>query len=363
MAEQQEDKSQKTEEPTSKKLQDARDKGQVPNSREVNNWFMILAATIMTMFFIPPLAETLGLTMQAFLERPHAIPVGHSEFQHFMTATIKESVFATLPIFILLMFAALASGLVQNGVIFSAEQMKPKLEKLSIQKGLKRLFSAKSVMEFVKGIAKLTIVTAVGIAVIMPFSTGFDLLPSMPFEESMGVMNDLTIRLLIGVLAIVSLIAGADFLFQRAQHTKEMRMSRQDIKDELKQSEGDPLIRARLRQIRRERAQSRMMQAVPEASVVITNPTHYAVALKYELDGMSAPVVVAKGIDHVAAKIREIAADNDVPIMPNPPLARALHAGVEVGDEIPADHYKAVAEIIGYVLRLRGKLPGKNAAG
>ena len=139
-------------------------------------------------------------------------------------------------------------------------------------------------------------------------------------------------------------------------------MSRQDIKDEMKQSEGDPQIRGKLRQIRRERAQKRMMQAVPEASVIVTNPTHFAVVLKYDVDTMMAPALLAKGADHMALRIREIAKEHGIPIMENPPLARALHATVEVGDEIPTEHYKAVAEVISYVLRLKGKLPGRNRA-
>jgi len=179
------------------------------------------------------------------------------------------------------------------------------------------------------------------------------------------MMHALIIRLLIGVLSIVTIIAGLDFLFQKLQHLKQMRMSRQDIRDEMKQSEGDPQVRGRLRQIRRERAQKRMMQAVPDASVVIANPTHYAVALKYELNQMAAPVVVAKGVDAVALRIRAVAEENDVPVVRNVGLARALYAGVEIDDEIPTEHFKAVAEIIGYVLRLKGKLPGpaKRPAG
>lgn len=358
MADENQDQSQKTEEPTQTKLEDSRKKGQVAKSQEVNHWFMILAATIMVMMFLPTTMTNFGALLQKFIAQPHLIAVDKLALRETLTSTIEETVFILLPTLVLFVLAALAAGLIQNGLIISAEQMKPKLNKISIKSGLKRLFSMKSVAEFIKGIAKIAIVAAVGIVITWPAFSGLERLPSMELTESWDVMHSLTVRLMIGVLAIVSLIAVLDFLFQKFQHLKQMRMSRQDIKDEMKNSEGDPQVKARLRQIRRERAQQRMIQAVPEASVVIANPTHFAVALKYELNEMAAPVVLAKGIDAVALRIREVAEENDVPVITNPPLARALYAGAEIGDEIPAEQFKAVAEIIGYVLRLKGKLPG-----
>lgn len=358
MADENQDESQKTEEPTQTKLEEARKKGQVATSREVNHWFMILAATIMVMMFMPKAMTDFGGLLQKFVEQPHLIALDKPAMHDVLADTVKGTVFILLPTLVLLILAALAAGMIQNGLIISAEQIKPKLDKISLKSGLKRLFSMKSIAEFAKGIAKIAIVAAVGVAIIWPAFSGLERLPSMELMSWLGVMHSLTVRLMIGVLAVVSLIAVLDFLFQRFQHLKQMRMSRQDIKDEMKNSEGDPQVRARLRQIRRERAQQRMMQAVPEASVVIANPTHFAIALKYELNEMAAPVVLAKGIDAVALKIREVAEEHDIPVIRNPPLARALHAGAEIGDEIPAEHFKAVAEIIGYVLRLKGKLPG-----
>ncbi|MBT5049237.1 MAG: flagellar biosynthesis protein FlhB [Rhodospirillaceae bacterium] len=358
MADENQDQSQKTEEPTQKKLDDAKEKGQVAKSQEVNHWFMILASTVMVMMFLPTTMKNFGGLLQKFIEQPHLISVDKLGLRATLADTIQETVFILLPTLVLFVLAAIAAGVIQNGLIISAEQMKPKLSKISMKSGLKRLFSMKSIAEFSKGIAKIAIVASVGIAIIWPAFSGLERLPSMELISSIGVLYSLTIRLMIGVLAIVSLIAVLDFLFQRFQHLKEMKMSIQDIKDEMKQSEGDPQVKARLRQIRRERAQQRMMQAVPEASVVIANPTHFAVALKYELNEMAAPVVLAKGIDAIALRIREVAEENDIPVITNPPLARALHAGAEIGDEIPAEQFKAVAEIIGYVLRLKGKLPG-----
>ncbi|MBK18607.1 MAG: flagellar biosynthesis protein FlhB [Rhodospirillaceae bacterium] len=362
MSEESQDKSQKTEDPTQKRLDDARQKGQVATSREVNHWFMILASTTVIALLLPGMMTDLSQAFLKFVERPEAIPIGPGGFKNLLADTILEAVWALAPAMIVLLFAALGAGLVQNGFIFAPESIKPKLEKISLKSGVKRLFSVKSFLEFAKGVFKLAIVTCVAIAVLWDEFTGLEQMPLMAIPASMGKMHDLVIRLMIGVLAIISIIAVLDFLVQRVQHTKQMRMSRQDVKDELKQTEGDPQIRARLRQIRRERAQSRMMQAVPEASVVVTNPTHFAVALKYEIETMSAPVVLAKGADHIAQRIREVAEENDVPVMQNPPLARALHATVEIGDEIPADHYKAVAEVISYVMRLKGKMPGQGKA-
>ena len=358
MAEQSQDESQKTEEPTQTKLEESRKKGQVAKSQEVNHWFMILAATIMVMMFLPTTMKNFGGLLQKFMEQPHLIAVDKLGLRATLTETIQDTVFILLPTLVLFVLAAIGAGLIQNGLIISAEQMKPKLEKISLKAGLKRMFSMKSIAEFVKGLAKIAIVAAVGVAIIWPAFSGLEKLPSMELMSTLGVMHSLTNRLMIGVLAVVSLIAVLDFLFQKFQHLKQMRMSRQDIKDEMKNSEGDPQVKGKLRQIRRERAQQRMIQAVPDASVVIANPTHFAVALKYELNEMAAPVVLAKGSDAVALRIREVAEENDVPVITNPPLARALYAGAEIGDEIPAEQFKAVAEIIGYVLRLQGKLPG-----
>ncbi len=358
MAEDSQDQSQKTEDPTEKKLQDSRDKGQVASSREVNHWFIILGSTISIMALAPMVMVDTKALLLKFIEQPHAIVLDQATFPKVVGDAGMGAIMAVLPVLLLLMMAAFAAGIVQNGFIFSTEQITPKLEKISPKAGFKRLFSVKSVVEFLKGIAKLAIVASVCVGVLWPHFAGFERMPTMEITDSVNVMHGLTIRLMVGVLSIVSLIALLDFLFQRAQHTKQMMMSRQDIKDEMKQSEGDPQIRGRLRQIRRERAQRRMMQSVPQASVVITNPTHFAVALKYDMGDMNAPSLVAKGADHVAAKIREIAEEHDIPIVESPPLARALFAGVEIGEEIPTEHYKAVAEIIGYVLRLKGKLPG-----
>ncbi len=356
MAEDTQDQSQKSEEPTQKRLEDARKKGQLPSSREVNNWIMILAGTLVVMMLAPTMMRDLRVALVKFIEMPHAMRLDTSQVREVVFDLFTDVGFILLLPMLILFGAALATGLIQNGLIIATDRMKPKLEKISLLKGVKRLFSMRSLTEFAKGVFKISIVGFVATLLMLPEFGRIEQIPGLALTEVMGYLHGLIGRLLIGVLAIISVIAALDFLYQKFEHLKQMRMSRQEIKDELKQTEGDPIIKQRLRQIRQDRARKRMMAAVPEASVVITNPTHFAVALKYEMDEMTAPVLVAKGVDHLAFRIREIAREAGVPIVENPPLAQALHAGVEVDGEIPAEHYKAVAEIIGYVFRLKGKM-------
>ena len=212
-------------------------------------------------------------------------------------------------------------------------------------------------MEFIKGILKLFAVGVVSFSLALPWLSDLTLMVRMELGYSLDRIIIISTVLAAGTLGVMTLIAVMDFAFQKQQFTKKMRMSKQEVKDEYKQSEGDPHVKARIRKIRTERAQQRMMAAVPEADVVITNPTHYSIALEYKMDDMAAPKLVAKGVDHLAMRIREVAEANEIPIVENPPLARALYAGVEINEEIPAEHFKAVAEVIGFIMRKRGDLP------
>jgi flagellar biosynthetic protein FlhB len=360
MAEQSSDKSQKTEEPTQKKLDDSRKKGEIAISREVSHWFMILAATIIVALMAPSLSTDVKLVLQKFLAMPHAMPVEKGNIAMIIGDVAAEVGYIMIIPVILFVAAAFGSAVVQGGLIVAVERITPKLDRASPLAGMKRLFSLKSVVEFIKGILKITIVGAVATMLVLPYFEGLEQLVMMEMTGAASVLHSLVSRLLVGVLAVVTVIAVTDFLYQRFEHMKQMRMSHQEIKDEFKQTEGDPMIKGRLRQIRQERARQRMAAAVPEASVVITNPTHFAVALKYELDEMDAPVLLAKGQDFLALKIREIAEEHGIPIIENPPIARALYAGVEVDQEIPPEHFKAVAEIIGNVFRLKGKMPKRT---
>ena len=360
MAENDQDDSQKTEEPTQRRLDKAREKGQVAKSQEVTHWFMILAAALFIGVFGESFAMGIASSLYRFVEQPHNIRLDGEQLRDVLIETMGQLGLAVLAPVIVMVLAAFIAGFIQNGLVFSTETITPKLEKLSLLKGLKRLFSSRSLVEFAKGVSKIAIVGAVVVLLLWPEREIMFNVTSLGVVQFMGVLRSLALRVLVGVLAVMTVIAILDFLYQRQKHQKELRMSKQDIKEEYKQTEGDPMIKARLRQIRTERARRRMMAAVPDADVVITNPTHYAVALKYEHERMEAPVLVAKGIDSIALRMREVAQEHDVPIVENPPLCRALYEGVDLDQAVPAEYYKAVAEVIGYIMRLKGKLQGRH---
>jgi flagellar biosynthetic protein FlhB len=242
--------------------------------------------------------------------------------------------------------------MIQHRLVWSSESLKPKFNKVSPGAGLKRIFGKQAIANFFKGLFKLTALGAVMTAVLWPERHRLE--SFMMFDPSaiLGVTTSLTLQLMGAVAAMLAAVAIADYFFQYRQWFQRQKMSLQEIKDEFKQSEGDPHIKGKIRQLRQQRMKKRMMAAVPNASVVITNPTHYSVALSYDR-GMAAPMCVAKGVDNVAFKIREIAKKHDIPIVENVPLARALYATVDVDEEIPVEHYHAVAEVIGYVMRLK----------
>ena len=353
------DDSQKTEDPSARKLARARDKGQVVHSREVNNWFIVGTGLGLVLFFGPPSARAIGDALYRYVSAPQQIAVG--QIGPAIELTLGDVGMALLAPMVLLTLAALAGPLLQTGFVFAPERLAPDLDHLSPARGVARIFSIRGMIEFGKTLAKLAAVITVAVVSLKPEIDRMPLITGMDAAAVLNEIERLIVRLGIGVFAIVSLIAALDYAYQRFSFLRSMRMSKQEVKEEHKQSEGDPMIRARLRQIRMERARKRMMAAVPGASVVITNPTHYAVALKYELGSEGAPRVVAKGADLLALRIREVAEESKVPIIENPPLARALFGGVEVDQEIPAEHYKAVAEIIGFVFRQQGKLKPRAA--
>lgn len=360
MAEDQ-DPSQKTEEPTDKRKQDALDKGQVAKSQEVGHWFMMLGVAGMLIFMIGHAGQTLFGGLGAFIASPDQIVVSPGAMQGLLATVAMDMAVAVLPIMGVLMVLAVVATLIQHPLLFTPSKLKPELSKISPIAGFKRLFSLNSVMEFLKGIAKLAIVAAVAFALIWP---DLQALPQLMEITPLGVMEfvrEEALTMVGGVLAVMTVIAGLDFVYQKWKTNRDMRMSRQDIKDEQKQAEGDPLIKQRIRAIRMERAKRRMMSKVPSASVIIANPTHFAVALHYDMETMAAPECVAKGIDAVALKIREIGEANGVPVIENPPLARALHATVELDEPIPVEHYQAVAGVISYVMQLKNRYSAGGA--
>ena len=345
-----EDQSSKTEEATPKKLDDAFQRGEVAKSQEISHWFMLFGGTMALALFAEASGAQLSGFFTGYFERVGTMPADGGRMVDLM-GRVGMLLIAVLALpFMVLVLAAIGGNLIQHRPVLSAERLKPKFSKISPLGGLKRLFSLRSFTEFLKGLLKITIVGAIAVLVLMPELDRLDEVVRMPLEELLLMARALALRMLVGALAAMAVIAVIDFVYQRFEFAKQQRMSRQEIKDEYKQTEGDPMIKARLRQIRMERSRRRMMAAVPQASVVITNPTHFAVALKYDGE-MSAPRLVAKGADLVALRIRELASEHGVPIVENPPLARALHAALDIDDEIHPDHYKAVAEVIGFVMR------------
>ena len=354
------DDSLKTEEPTPRRLEEAREKGQVAKSQEVNHWFMILAFAAIIGLLAPQIAAGLSDSLQGLIARAHQFPVDRGGVGRLLGSLVLEVFLAlALPLAVVVMAAVLA-GFFQVGLLFTVEPLKPKLNKISLVSGVQRLFSSRAIVEFLKGVGKLAIVGAVSFLMVWPQRDTIPLIPSMPMLDFLDLLAGLALRVVLAVLAVMTVLAILDLSYQRFQHNKQLRMTKQEVRDEHKQAEGDPMIKARLRQIRAERARRRMLAAVPEADVVVTNPTHYAVALRYDAASMNAPKVTAKGVDKVAQRIRAAAEEHRVPLMENPPLARALFDTVDLDSEVPPEHYKAVAEVIGYVMRLKNRSPART---
>jgi flagellar biosynthetic protein FlhB len=353
MADDSTDDSQKTEEPTAKKLEESRKKGDVPLSREMNHWVMLLAGTILIIALAGPMMSAMSETMKLLIKNSWQLHGASGGIGRVLSALFTDVMIALLLPVLFLIIAAILGPFIQVGPLFAPESIQPKLSKISVIKGFGRLFSLRSIFEFLKGILKICLIGAISFILLYPFFDTIDHLVGLPIPYMMEEMRVMFFRMMAGVLVVLFILAVMDVVYQRMEHMKKMRMSRQEIKDEHKQTEGDPQVRARLRQLRMQRAQQRMIQNVPNADVVITNPTHFAIALQYDPETMDAPVCIAKGVDEVAARIREVAKDNDIQLVENKLLARALFDTVEIDDVIPIEHYQAVAEIISYVFNLR----------
>ncbi|MBL6946491.1 MAG: flagellar biosynthesis protein FlhB [Rhodospirillales bacterium] len=356
-----EDDAQKTEEPSQKKIQKARSKGNVATSQEIKSWGILLVAAMGMFILAPGIMAGVKRTGFIFLESPHAIDINIEQLRLVLVRVLLDLVIILGPLIGVLVVAAFASNLLQTGFLWAPSKIKPELNKISLIKGVKNKFSTRQFVEFLKGLIKLALVALVALTLVLPLLDDLRLLPMTNLVYTLQRLHLVVMWLFGGTVAVMTAIAVLDFFYQKYNHMKQLRMTKQEVKDENKQSEGDPHIKAQIRKIRAQRARERMMAAVPEADVVVTNPTHYSVALKYDMEEMVAPVLVAKGIDSLAFRIREVAKENDVPIVENPPLARALYAAVELDEEIPPEHFKAVAEVIGYVMRLRGKMPSAMA--
>jgi flagellar biosynthesis protein FlhB len=349
------DDQQRTEEPTQRRLDEAHRKGDVVKSAELASFVLLAGGVTAVSLFASASVQRFAGEFRFFLESPGDLVLDSGT----AAALLQHATFGLFHVLApatgLMLLAAFAGHLLQHRPVFSAARLKPDLAKLSPLKGLKRLFGLDGLLNFVKGLAKILLVGGACVWVAWSDRARVATALDLPLSGVAGLALALIFKALLAGLIVFAVIAAADYLYQRQRFMARHRMTRQELRDEIKQSEGDPQVKARIRQIRVERSRKRMIAAIPEATVVITNPTHYAVALKYESGKMSAPVCVAKGVDHLALTIRKVAEENDVPLVENPPLARALYAAVEVDDEIPAEHYKAVAQVIGYVMRLAQK--------
>ena len=354
------DASEKTEDPTQKRLDDAHDRGDVAKSQEINTWFVIAGATLVLSTFsgsigggiLMPLRNLVANSWMIHADGPGLLALAQS---------LEYALMAALGVpFLMLALAAIAGNMVQHRLVWSAESLKPKFSKISPGAGAKRVFGKQAGANFAKGLFKVVALGAVMTAILWPERLRLESMVRFDPAAILGVTTNLTVHLLSAVVAMLAVVAIVDYLFQYRQWFERQKMSLQEMKQEFKQSEGDPHVKGRIRQLRHARMKKRMMAAVPKASVIITNPTHYAVALSYER-GMAAPICVAKGVDTIALKIREIAGQHDIPIVENVPLARALYATVDIDEEIPVEHYHAVAEIIGYVMGLKRGIFNRKA--
>ncbi len=338
----------KTEDATLRRIEKAREEGQIAISREVVGFVALGFALIGMTLGLPPLGAELMRGMRGVLENGHQLQVGLVG-----TEMIRLGLLALLPVLALAMIGAIAGTMLQSRGLVSAKGLKPQFSRLSPASGIKRLLGAEGGIEFLRTLIKLGVIGAAlwwALGDPQALRNALTLGPG----DLLHLMISASMNLFIAALIAFAGIAVLDYLVVRFRHLHKLRMTRQELREEVKESEGDPMIKGRIKNLRMARARRRMMAAVPKAAVVITNPTHYAVALAYDENSQAAPKVVAKGTEAVAARIRALAEDSGVPLVSNPPLARALFK-LELETEIPAEHYQAVAEIIAYVWRLRGR--------
>jgi flagellar biosynthetic protein FlhB len=346
------DEEDKTEDASQRRLDQATERGDVPKSQELSTFVILGAMTLALMMTAGGAGHTLLTGLRGYLMNPHLVPDSPSGMLSAGGNAMLVGLSAlTMPIGIVIL-AAIAGGLVQHRPLWTFEPMTPKFSRLSPMEGAKRVFGKPALVQFIKGLLKLVIVGAIVGYLLWADRDRLQSYAAVSPAALLGIILSLAIKLLGAVLSVYAFVALGDFVYQRISWNKKQRMSKEEVKQEHKEQDGNPEIKAKMRQIRMQRLRKRMMAEVPKATVVIANPTHFAVALKYE-SGMQAPVCVAKGVDALALRIRAVAEENNVPVIENPPLARALHASAEIDDVIPVEHYKAVAEVIGFVLRLR----------
>ena len=347
------DKSDRTHKATSRKRRKAREKGQIARSREVPFALTFLVLVLVLAFQ--------GDWFIHQLEEPFRVFWSGGFGEEITTATVSRVFFRIAWLFLILAgpllvltFVLSVGGLVgQGGFVFTGEPLRPKVTKLNPAQNVKKIFSKNGIVQLVRSLALVLAILYLGYSVIRDHMGDFQLMPAMDLGSILSVWGAILYRVCIRVAILLAILAAGDFLFQRYQHEENLKMTKQELKDEHKDTEGNPTIKGRIRRLQFEMARRRMMAAVAEADVVITNPTHFAVALKFDMATMAAPEVVAKGCDHVAQRIKQVAEEHRVPMVEDVELARALYRTVEIGDEVPVQLYRAVAQILAYVFKLK----------
>ncbi|ADR18670.1 flagellar biosynthesis protein FlhB [Calditerrivibrio nitroreducens] len=346
--------SDRTEEATPRRKQKAIEEGNVPRSRELSTGITFLIAVLILYFYIPSMVEEFKTDFIRYFSM-YNYRINKESAYLLLIEVIKSMAKVTLPLLFVLVFVAILANIVQFGVVFSSKVLELKWDRLNPISGFGRLFSKKSLFELLKSILKISLIGFAAFLIIKSKIPTILTLADADAVSSIHFLGKLIYEVSFKLAIIIMVIALIDFLYQRWQYYEDLKMTKQEVKEEFKQMEGDPLIKQRIRSMQREMARKRMMEEVPKADVVITNPTHYAVAIKYDMAKDRAPKVVAKGQRLIALKIREIASKNNVLIHEDPPLARTLYSSVEIGEEIPENLYKAVAEILAMVYRLKNK--------
>lgn len=348
--------AERTEEATTQRREDFRRRGQVAQTRELSSVLLLFGfagcAWLMGKFFVHQIMETYKLAYDVIT--PSGLLNGDSMAPLLLQLGVK-SLWVIGPIFVLTVIVALASSMLQVGVLFSEDAMSPNLDKINPLEGFKRVFNWKSLVEGFKSMLKIS---AIGGTMYFVLRGATDSIPKLGYSnpnQLLDYVSSHTFSLIISVGMLMLVIAAADYFFQRFTLEQQMKMTKQEVRDETKSREGDPLIKARIRKVQKEIAQNRMMADVPKADVIITNPTHLACALKYDPNNFAAPVLLAKGADEVARRIRELAKEHRIPIIENKPLARTIFKTMEIGQVIPRELFSAVAEVLAYVFKLRKK--------
>ncbi len=348
------DDMEKTEEPTSKKIEDARKEGNVPKSQDTSSFVTLLVAVIAVYAFTFFITSRLHYLYEYYISFV-GTPLTKNLIFEIGFVSLRELVFMIVPVASIVAVSGILAGVMQFGFVFTTKPLTPDLKKIDPIKGFGKLFGLKKLIEGIKITAKVIIVFSIAFYFLITYIKELPTVINYNLMEQMQWLAEKIIILVLIMLLIFFILGMIDLMIVRYQYFKDLKMSKQEIKDEYKQMEGDPHIKAKIRQVQMQIAQKRMMSELPSADVIITNPTHYAVALRYDKERESAPVVVAKGVDNIALKIKEIGRDNLIQIIENPPLARQLYGSAELGEIIPENLYKAVAEVLAFVFRSKNK--------